>query len=62
MSHYCDEIMFFSWVPFIEMHMVINAFLDLVNKTWIKTNNFIMKIIVRLFIDKKIHLLKIMNY
>jgi hypothetical protein len=22
----CDETMFFSWVPFIQMHMVINIY------------------------------------
>jgi len=35
------------------MHMAINISLDLVTKTWIQTNNFIMKKIVWLFIDKK---------
>jgi uncharacterized protein (DUF2062 family) len=33
-SHYCDETMFFSWVPFIQMHMVINVILDIVIKTF----------------------------
>jgi hypothetical protein len=35
------------------MHMVIDIFLDLLTRTWIYTNNFIMKIIVWSFIDKK---------
>ncbi len=29
MVHFCDETMFFSWVLFIQMHMVINMSLDL---------------------------------
>jgi hypothetical protein len=29
MFHYCDEMVFFFWVPFIQMHMVINISLDL---------------------------------
>jgi hypothetical protein len=33
----------FPWVPFIQMHMVINISLDLLIGTWIWTNNFIMK-------------------
>jgi hypothetical protein len=36
------------------MHMVINISLDLLIKTCIKSNNFIMNITVWLFIDKKI--------
>jgi uncharacterized protein (DUF2062 family) len=46
-------MMFFSWIPFIQMHMVINISLDLLIGTWIQ-NNFIMiimKKIVWLFID-----------
>jgi uncharacterized protein (DUF2062 family) len=35
MAHFCDKIMFFSWVPFIQMHMVINISLDLLIGTWI---------------------------
>jgi len=27
--HFCDETIFFPLVPFIQMHMVINIFLDL---------------------------------
>jgi len=23
-AYFCDEIMFFPWVPFIQMHVVIN--------------------------------------
>jgi hypothetical protein len=38
--------MFFPYVPFIQMHVVINIFLDLLIGTWTKINNFIMKIIV----------------
>jgi hypothetical protein len=33
-SH-CDEMVFFSWVPFIQMHMVINISLNLLIRTWI---------------------------
>jgi hypothetical protein len=36
------------------MHMVINISLILLIETWIQTNKFIMKIIVWLFIDKKL--------
>jgi hypothetical protein len=32
--HFCDETMFFSWVPFIQMHMVINISLDLLIWTY----------------------------
>jgi len=52
--YFCDEMMFFPWVPFIQMHIVINISLDLLIGIWIKTNNFIMKRIVWLFIDKKL--------
>jgi hypothetical protein len=34
-SHYYDKTMFFSWVPYIQMHMVINISLDLLIGTWI---------------------------
>jgi hypothetical protein len=33
--HFCDEMVFFLWVPFIQMHMVINISLDLLIGTWI---------------------------
>jgi hypothetical protein len=23
-AHFCDEMVFFPWVPFIQMHIVIN--------------------------------------
>jgi hypothetical protein len=36
------------------MHMLINIFLNLLIGTWITSNNFIMKQIVWLFIDKKL--------
>ncbi len=52
----------FPWVPFIQMHMVINISLDLLIGIWTKNNNFIMKIIVWLFIDKKTHLLVVMDF
>jgi hypothetical protein len=29
MAHFCDETMFFPWVPFIQMHVMINMSLDL---------------------------------
>jgi len=51
--HFCNETMFFPWVPFNQMHMVINIYLDLQIETWIQINNFIMKWIMWLFIDKK---------
>jgi hypothetical protein len=34
-AHFCDKTMFFSQVPFIQMHMVINISLDLLIGTWI---------------------------
>jgi hypothetical protein len=49
----CDEVVFFPWVPFIQMHMVIYISLDLLIGTWDYINIFIMKWIVWLFIDKK---------
>jgi len=52
--HFCDETMFFPWVPFIQMHIMINIFLDLLIGIWIKINNFIMKKAMWLFIDKKL--------
>jgi hypothetical protein len=52
--HFCDETMFFPWVPFIQMYTLINISLDLLIGIWIKINNFIIKKIVWLFIDKKI--------
>jgi hypothetical protein len=52
-AHFCDETMFFPWVPFIEMHMMINISIDLLIGIWIKTNNFIMKKFMCLFLDKK---------
>jgi len=51
--HFCDKMVFFPWAPFIEMHMVINLSFNLLIKTWIKTNNFIMKRTLWLFIHKK---------
>jgi uncharacterized protein (DUF2062 family) len=33
MSHYYDKMVFFSWVPFIQMHMVIDISLDLLIET-----------------------------
>jgi len=44
------------------MHMVINISLDLLIRVWIRIENFIMKKIVWLFIDKKIHLLNVMDF
>jgi hypothetical protein len=35
MAHFCDEMVFFPWVPFIEMHVVNNISLDLLIETWI---------------------------
>jgi hypothetical protein len=51
-AHFCDEMVFFPWVPFIQMHAVINISLDLMIGTWIYTTNFIMKRIMWLFIEK----------
>jgi len=36
-SHYCDKMMFFVRLPFIQMCTVINISLDLLIETWIKT-------------------------
>jgi len=44
--HFYDETMFFPWVPFIQMHMVINKLIYLLIRIWIQTNNFIMKKVV----------------
>jgi uncharacterized protein (DUF2062 family) len=54
--HHCDKMMFFSWIPFIQMHMVINISLDLLIGTWIQSNfiMIIMKKIAWLFIDKNL--------
>ncbi len=62
MAQFRDKTMFFPWVPFNQMHMMINISLDLLIGTRIQTNNFIMKIIVWLFIDKKIHALILMEF
>jgi hypothetical protein len=35
MACFCNEMMFFPWVPFIQMHMVIHITLDLLIGTWI---------------------------
>jgi hypothetical protein len=53
MADFCDKMMFFPWVPIIQMHIMINIPLNLLIETWIKINNFIIKWIVWLFIDKK---------
>jgi hypothetical protein len=50
--HFCDETIFFPWVPFIQMSMVIDIYLDLLIRTSIYTNKFIMKRIMWLYIDK----------
>jgi hypothetical protein len=34
-AHFCDKLLFFSWVPFIQMHTVIHISLDLLIETWI---------------------------
>jgi hypothetical protein len=52
MCHFCDETVFFPWVPFIQMLVVINISLNLLIKMWNQTHNFIMKRIVWLFADK----------
>jgi len=51
--HFFDETTLFPWVPFIQMHMVINISLDLLIGTCIYINNFLSKRIVWLFINKK---------
>jgi hypothetical protein len=51
-AQFCYKTMFFPYVPFIQMHMVINKSLNLFIGTWIQMNNFIIKRIVWLFIDK----------
>jgi hypothetical protein len=53
MAHLCDKTMFFPWVPFIQMFMMFNISLDILIGIWISTKNFIMKINMWLFIDKK---------
>jgi len=53
MAHFCDKTIFFSWVHFIQMHMVINIFKNLLIGIWIWIKNFIMKWTMWLFIDKK---------
>jgi hypothetical protein len=62
MVHFCDEMVFFPYVHFIQMHMVISIFLNILIGTKIQTNNFIMKRIMWLFIDKKTHLLAVMDF
>jgi hypothetical protein len=61
-AHFCDKMNNCSWVPFIQMHMVINISLNILIGAWIQIENFIMKKIVSLFIDKKIHLLNVMDF
>jgi len=34
-AHFCDEMVFFPWVLFTQMHMVINISLNLLIETWI---------------------------
>jgi hypothetical protein len=51
--HFCDEMMFFPWVPFTQMHVMINISIDLLIGSWIWINKFILERIVWLFIDKK---------
>jgi len=51
-AHFCDEMVFSPWVPFNQMHVVINISLDIMIGTWIQTTNFIMKRTMWLFIDK----------
>ncbi len=47
---------------FIQMDMVINISLDLQLKFEFRLQNFIMKIIVWLFIDTKSHLLVVIDF
>ncbi len=51
--HFCGKIIFFPWVPFIQMQLMINISLHLLIGIWIQTNNFIMNKIMWLFINKK---------
>jgi hypothetical protein len=53
MVHFCDKMVFFPWVPFIQMYMVTNISLDLLIGPWVYINNLIVKRIVWSFIDKK---------
>jgi len=53
-AHFCDETLFFPWVPFIQMHMVINISLNILIGIWIYINNFIMKRTMWSFIDERI--------
>jgi hypothetical protein len=50
--HFCDEMVFFPWVPFNQMHAMINISLDIMIGTWIQMTNFILKRTMWLFIDK----------
>jgi hypothetical protein len=52
-TRFCDKMMFFPQVPFIQMHMMNNISLNLLIETWIQMNEFIMKRNVWLFIDNK---------
>jgi hypothetical protein len=52
MAHFCDKTIFFLWVPFIQVHVMINISLDLLIRTWIQTNNFITERTVWLFSNK----------
>jgi hypothetical protein len=40
-AHFCDETMFFPSVSFIQMHMVINIYLDLLIGTWDYEGNYV---------------------
>jgi hypothetical protein len=33
--HFYDEMVFYPWVPFIQMHMMINISIDLLTGIWI---------------------------
>jgi hypothetical protein len=49
---FCGKTMFFPWVPFIQMHVMINVSFDILIGTWIQINNFIIERTSWLFINK----------
>jgi hypothetical protein len=62
MFYYCDGMDFFPRASLVQMHMLINLFLIMMINNSFETNIFIMKIITLLFIDKKNHLLVLMDF
>jgi hypothetical protein len=61
-SHYCDKMMFFVRVPFIQMCTVINISLDLLIETWIKTTISLWKQLCGHLLIKKTHSMDFWNW